>query len=403
MSGLRIAGRSALTTTPRSDLTHDVHADVRGPLGALLLAHLLVVRPHVVLDADHAAGHTLRRHIDSVADRTTASHHAVTIRLAIGYHLTGHPGVESETGEALKNYALIREIVMPAPTRTPEETTHVAKPTTRDSWISAETERKEADYRGLLKMHIDICKGLINRQNAQPYLYIDLYAGPGRLEFEGQAFDGSPLIARDLLQTAPVPYDAVHFEKDPDVAGRLETALATPSAVLWAPDATSMIVNKAFEDGFLGWLAETGHQPDRFGLIYSDPIRDEIPYAILNEAACLLPRVDILSYVSATQYKRRRGQDLKRNGSTELPLLGDHIRAVNKRIALIRKPLGAWQWTFVLWSNWVNMPAWTNHGFHRLDSPEGQQILDRLNLTEREHREKANTPLPFPLSGESAA
>lgn len=275
--------------------------------------------------------------------------------------------------------------------------------TTRDSWISAETERKEADYRGLLKMHIDICKGLIHRQNAQPYLYIDLYAGPGHLEFEGRTFDGSPLIARDLLQTAPVPYDAVHFEKVTEVARRLEDALATPSGVLWAPDASSTIINEAFETAFPRWLANAGRQPDRYGLIYSDPIRDEIPHAILNQAAELLPRVDILSYVSGTQYKRRRGQDRWRNGSTELPLLGDHIRAVNKQIALIRKPLGAWQWTFVLWSNWVNMPAWTNHGFYRLDSPEGRQILDQLNLTEREHREKANTPLPFPPSGESAA
>lgn len=280
----------------------------------------------------------------------------------------------------------------------------MAKTTARDSWISAETERKEADFRGVLDMHITICKSLIRRQRAQPYLYADLYAGPGHLEFDGRRFLGSPLIAQELLTHAGIPYEAIHFERDPEVAARLAEALWVPTSLLDTPDPdSSPIYTEPFQSGFPHWLAGVGRQPDRYGLIYSDPIRDEIPHAILNEAAALLPHVDILSYVSATQYKRRRGQDIKRNGSTELPLLGDHIRAVDKRIALIRKPLGAWQWTFVLWSNWVNMPAWTNHGFHRLDSPEGQQILDRLNLTEREHREKANTPLPFPPSGRQGA
>lgn len=280
----------------------------------------------------------------------------------------------------------------------------MAKTTTRDSWISAETERKEQDFRGVLNMHITICKALMQRQRAQSYLYADLYAGPGQLEFNGRHFLGSPLIAQELLARAAIPYEAIHFEKDPEVAGRLAEALWVPTTLLDTPDPEICpVFTEAFETGFPRWLAETGRQSDRYGLVYSDPIRDEIPHALLNEAAALLPRVDILSYVSATQYKRRRGQDIKRNGSTELPLLGDHIRAVDKRIALIRKPLGPWQWTFVLWSNWVNMPAWTSHGFHRLDSAEGQQILDRLNLTEREHKEKANTPLPFPPSGRGVA
>lgn len=275
----------------------------------------------------------------------------------------------------------------------------MAQTTTRDNWISAETERKEADFRGVLDMHITICKALMQRQRTAPYLYADLYAGPGHLEFNGRRFLGSPLIAQDLLARASIPYQAIHFEKDPEVAGRLAAALWQPTSLFDTPDAdNSPVFTEAFETGFPHWLTEAGHQGDRYGLVYSDPIRDEIPHALLNEAAARMPRVDLLSYVSATQYKRRRGQDIKRNGSTELPLLGDHIRAVNKRIALIRKPLGAWQWTFVLWSNWVNMPAWTSHGFYRLDSPEGQQILDRLNLTEREHREKVNAPLPFLLS-----
>lgn len=264
------------------------------------------------------------------------------------------------------------------------------------SWISAETEAKEADFRGILRMHVTVCKGIAKRRNAPPYLYADLYAGPGHLEFKGRRFLGSPLIAQDLLTQAAIPYEAIHFEKDPAVAAQLAEALWVPTSLVDLPNSeTAPIYNVPFEDGFKCWLDQAGRQPDRYGLVYADPIKDEIPHELLNKAAHLMPKVDLLSYVSATQYKRRRGGDLRRNGITDMPLLSDHVGAVDKRIALIRKPAGPWQFTFVLWSNWVNMPDWQRRGFYRLDSDEGRRILEELDLTKTQHREKANTPLPF--------
>lgn len=271
---------------------------------------------------------------------------------------------------------------------------------TIDSWISAGTEAKEAHFRGVLSMHITICKAIMRRSPGAPYLYADLYAGPGELEFNGRQFLGSPLIAQDLLTRAGVPHRAIHFEKDPDVAARLAESLWVPTSLVDIPDEhTAPIYNEAFQDGLPQWLADAGHEPGQLGLMYADPIRDEIPWREFNQVAEAMPKVDLLSYVSATQYKRRRGSDLKLNGSTDKPLLSDHIRAVNKRIALIRRPLEAWQWTFVLWSNWVEMPAWEQKGFYRLDSEAGQRVLRQLDHTAREQREKANTPLPFEAEG----
>lgn len=268
---------------------------------------------------------------------------------------------------------------------------------TQDPWISKDTEGKEADFRGILQMHANITKGIMRRQGARPYLYVDLYAGPGHLEFNGRRFLGSPLIAQSILTAAGIAYEAVHFESDPEVAARLTDALYVPCSLLDTPDPTrAPIINEPFQDGFPRWLNGIGRQSDRYGLIYADPIRDEIPHQVLNHAADLLPRVDLLSYVSATQYKRRRGADPTR------PYLADHISAVNKRVALIREPAGPWQWTFVLWSNWTNLPEWHRHGFRRLDSPAGQTVLDRLNLTAEQHKAKANTPLPFPDNGSDA-
>lgn len=265
-----------------------------------------------------------------------------------------------------------------------------------DKWISAETEPKEADFRGILRMHVPICKSILSRYGGPPYLYVDLYAGPGNLEYEGDQFPGSPLIAQDELTKAGLEYESVHFERDPAVAGALEEALLVPRSLLWWPDPDNThVLTEACQVGFPRWLAKTGRQSHRHGLVYADPIRDEIPVGLLNRAAELMPKVDLLSYVSATQYKRRRGGDLKRNGTSALPLLSDHISAVNKRFAVIRRPRGPWQFTFVLWSNWERLPEWTAAGFYRLDSDGGRQILDQLNLTGPEHHQRVNTPLPF--------
>ena len=270
-----------------------------------------------------------------------------------------------------------------------------------DEWISDETEAKEADFRGILRMHVPVCKGILGRWGSgSSYLYVDLYAGPGNLEHKGRRFIGSPLIAQDILTEFGVQHEAVHFEQDPAVAVRLAEALWVPASLLDTPDPESApIYPEPCQVAFPRWLAERGPQPSRLGLVYADPVRDEIPVGLLNKAAELMPRVDLLSYVSATQYKRRRGEDIWRNGRSERPLLSDHVNAVKKRYGLIRKPRSQWQFTFILWSNWGELPDWHGRGFYRLDEPEGTRILECLDLTDKQHREMANTPLPF---GETA-
>lgn len=261
-------------------------------------------------------------------------------------------------------------------------------------WVSGETKPKEDDFRGIIRMHTTLCKGILARSSSRPYLYVDLFAGPGWIPDGDDRFEGSPLIAQTAMLDAGFPYQSIHFEQDPETAGQLRKALWEPRSMLWYPDPDSELVYaERCQEGFARWLDANGRQQDRFGLVYADPISDEIPHALLNKAADLLPRVDLLSYVAATQYKRRRGVDSDR------PYLADHIRAVRKKVVLIREPIGAWQFTFILWSNWVDFPQWTKRGFYRLDSARGDQILDKLNLTARRRHEEANTPLPFPPTG----
>jgi hypothetical protein len=252
-----------------------------------------------------------------------------------------------------------------------------------DQWISDETEPKEHDFRGILGMHMRICQGIRSRYPGAPYLYADLYAGPGRLSHAGRSFLGSPLIFLDLAQQMQLPYEAICFEKDADVARRLVEATKETGAL------PPQVYATRCEVGFSDWLSSYGRQPQRLGLIFSDPIHDEIAHRLLAKAAAMLPKVDILTYVAATQYKRRRGADPVK------PFLLDHVRAIGKKNVLIRRPHAAWQFTFILLSNWVNLPEWTKRGFYRLDSETGEQVMDQLNLSSREHRAAVNTPLPF--------
>lgn len=253
-----------------------------------------------------------------------------------------------------------------------------------DAWISAETEGKEADFAGIVAMHMNICKAIRARYGGPPYLYADLYAGPGHLEFGGRQFLGSPLIVAETAARVGLPVEALLFEKEATTAVRLTAAVGEWPA--------ARVLHGRCEAEFGAWLDLNGRQPTRYGLVYSDPIRDEIPHALLRKAATLLPKVDLLSYVSATQYKRRRGVDPTR------ALLAEHVAVVPKKVVLIREPIGAWQWTFVLWSNWVDFPEWRRRGFYRLDSRDGTRVLDRLTLTDKERRASANVELPFDSS-----
>jgi hypothetical protein len=255
-----------------------------------------------------------------------------------------------------------------------------------EGWISADTEEKERHFRGILDMHVKICKG-IRRTGDPPYLYVDCHAGRGHLEYGGRTFLGSPLIAQEILTREAIPHEAIHYEVDAREAALLAEARWVPTSLLDVPDPTTApIYVQACEEGLPAWLVRQGRQPYRHGLVYADPIGKELPHEMLGHVAHTMPRVDILAYVSATGYKRRNGARLV-----------DHIEAVGKQNVLIREKRGPWQWTFLLFTNWDGFPEWHTSGFHRLNSEAGQRILEELNLTKRELHEARNTPLPFPV------
>lgn len=261
---------------------------------------------------------------------------------------------------------------------------------------SAETETKERHFRGLLGgIHVPVCKSIRERQGRPtdpPYLYIDLHGGPGILEYQGRRFPGSPIIANEVLAASGMPYEALHFEHDFEVATELQHAINAGGY------SNASVFMSPFQQGLKRWLIATPRHGYRYGLVYSDPINDPIPVQTFNLIAAHFPRVDLLAYIAANdQYKRANA-----NGYGHGRQLIEDVAAVDKQIALIRQPRGAHQWTFILWTNWTKLKEWRAEGFHRLDTRAGQRIMAELNWTARELHAMANEALPFEEADDGA-
>ena len=264
---------------------------------------------------------------------------------------------------------------------------------TSKEWVGPATEAKERDFAGLMTMHLNICRAILGRQKRPaPYLFIDLHGGPGMLDYpDGHRGPGSPLIAVRALEESGMPYQTVHFERDPQTAGRLRETLAPHIR-----RGRSSVITGPFKTGMSAWLAANGREEYRHGLIYSDPISDPIPVATLNECAQVTCRALTCSPTSSP------------TTSTSVPTVAaptagmtDDIKAVRKEHVLIRRST-AHQFTFIIWSRWDGFPDWKAREFHRLASPTGQLILDRINYTKTELRARFNTPLPLFKEGDDA-
>jgi hypothetical protein len=120
---------------------------------------------------------------------------------------------------------------------------------------------------------------------------------------------------------------------------------------------------------------------NEFGLIFVDPSGDLPDFECLKYIAEMRPKMEILIYIASTNVKRTFQFTEKR--------LADYIESVGKSNWLIRKPISwdKFKWTFLLGSNTSLFKDYKSIGFYRLESHQGQRILEKLNLTEKEQIE----------------
>jgi hypothetical protein len=64
---------------------------------------------------------------------------------------------------------------------------------------------------------------------------------------------------------------------------------------------------------------------------------------------------------------------------------------------------GKAQWTWLIGTQWADMPAWRKAGFEPWDSDVGQLTLDRLDMTTSERQAHMQPPLFLELTPDPIA
>lgn len=198
-------------------------------------------------------------------------------------------------------------------------------------------------------------------KHGSPYLYIDMNA------FDGA---GSPAVFTTVAQKIGLTYRAYLLEQHPQSFCELQRRFAADTRATCIEGNHSKTIYES--------LSTYGRRfPNKtpYGLIYHDP---QAAWSLdtLRDVAQMpmVKRVDIVIQVQAT--------GLKRAGKTRL---SDGVKQIRgKSRWLISRPFSKFQWTFLIGSNWPDLPEWKKEGLVDLYSDEGQNILDRLAHTKDE-------------------
>lgn len=238
--------------------------------------------------------------------------------------------------------------------------------------LSEATPVKHDQIKNFLGMHISIVASIFQKRDiTSPYYYFDLNAGPG--EYEGMI--GSPILFIQAAEAAKIRYKAVMYELDRGNYEQLTEKIGDNWNVQTINASNEEIAN----------FPQLGSKPFNkieYGLLFADPNGGHPNWESIgkffkhkNHRA-----IDVMLYLSATGIKRiSRSID-------SMPRLKEGMDIIGKSYWLVREPIDAHQWTFLVGSNWVDLPEWQRRGFYRIDSTKGSAILDRLHYTASEYK-----------------
>lgn len=243
----------------------------------------------------------------------------------------------------------------------------------------------------IMAMHMAITKSVIKKHAsyAEPeYRYVDLTAGKG-VTPDGNI--GSPLVFLDTAKEPKlkfdIPFRADLIEREQINIDELERAVSTHS--LYEIHKKSIHFHCGNYEDIIPQLFKF-KKDFAYGLIYVDPSGDLPDFKTLSFLSSMRPKMEILIYLSATNVKRQFQQTKK--------FLADFISETNKQYWLIRKPFKGdkHQWTFLLGSNIDFFKPHKNirNYFYLLDSPEGQSVFEKMNLSEEQRFEQKQPRMP---------
>lgn len=238
------------------------------------------------------------------------------------------------------------------------------------------TAIKQRHFAAIIKTHLQVAKGIMSR-NKYPnwiepyYLYVDLYAGCGN---NLDDVPGSPVIFFDQAKKVDVNGYAVFVEENEYSAELLEDKIKNIKTCNYKliTDDNANIVKQMVEN-----------PPDKkcLGLAYLDP--NGIPnFNAIKELSHLkqYDKFDFLINCPATAIKRSLGNGFCDDSNR----LISELVGINKNYWIIREPIGRWQWTFLIGTNWESFPKFKNLGFHPLSSNKGREIVMHLSYTAKE-------------------
>lgn len=235
------------------------------------------------------------------------------------------------------------------------------------------THIKQRDYQEFLR---DLWFKWATNALRQPYyprtlIYIDTNAGSGYNETV--ECEGSPLVFLNEAKRRGINYHAYLIEKDPALSAELTARVTSYNATSICGD------NKDVVPDILNEIPKNS-----LGLIYVDP--NGIPDWQMIANASQARYLDILIRFNSVALIRNHS-----NG--HLPL-SDYLPSIKKQYRYGKDYYHSdrWHWSFLLGMNY-EFGGWKKRGWHNLDTPEGQDLQDRLTYKKEDYQKKRQLPL----------
>jgi hypothetical protein len=240
------------------------------------------------------------------------------------------------------------------------------------------TGTKQTEFRRIFSFHTMIVRKIwdkydwARKNNKNTYMYLDLFAGPGKyLNDKNYQGDGSPVIAVKHLQKIGIKYEVHLFNEYEKECDQLENIFSENRRVKIHRGDNIKTIKYLYHPG---WI---------LGLAYFDPNNVRVETDLACDVVNRFKQLDILYYFGAAYDKRvdrALGPPVGEGGS-----LIEKMKMLNKDKWFVREPIGNQQYSFLLGTN-GNFSDWKRAGWFDINSDSGNDILEKLNYTNKERQ-----------------